>query len=202
MQNLRDGFWGGLNSSEQNQSKENSSNDIKMINDSITRIITEEELSKHNKDGDAWFAVNGHVYDGTPFLKEHPGGGDAIITASGEDATEDYMAIHSDKAKAMLVKYHIGILEKGDREDNNNNDKNETNREIFLNPKRWSKTTLKTKKILNHDTLHLTFTLEHPNQKLGIPIGKHLKLLCTSSSGEKVIRPYTTNFSSRSTWTI
>ena len=30
-----------------------------MINDSITRIITEEELSKHNKDGDAWFAVNG-----------------------------------------------------------------------------------------------------------------------------------------------
>ena len=84
----------------------------------------------------------------------------------------------------------------------NNNNNNETNREIFLNRKQWSKTMLKTKKKLNHDTYHLTFQLEHPNQKLGIPIGKHLNLQCISSSGQKVIRPYTPISHTRSTWTI
>jgi nitrate reductase (NAD(P)H) len=189
--NLTDGFWGSATIIEKsNLSNEKSLTNIKMINDSITRIITEEELSKHNKDGDAWFAVNGHVYDGSEFLKEHPGGSDSIILASGEDASEDFLAIHSDNAKSMLIKYHIGILETTNITKKNIK-MNQINEEIFLNPKQWSKTILKIKKKLNHDTVHLTFQLEYPNQKLGIPIGKHLRLQSISSSGEKVIRSYT-----------
>jgi nitrate reductase (NAD(P)H) len=183
--NLTDGFWG----SSMIMKEKSSTINVKMINDSITRIISEEELSKHNKDGDTWFAVNGHVYDASDYLKEHPGGSDSIILASGEDASEDFLAIHSDIAKSMLSKYHIGILETINTK--TNNFINEIDREFFLNTKQWSKTILKTKTKLNHDTYHLIFELEHPNQKLGVPIGKHLYLQCISSSGEKVIRSYT-----------
>ena len=185
--NLIDGYWGSLSITPKNKV----TTEIKMIDESITRIITEEELSKHNKDDDAWFAVNGHVYDGSSFLNEHPGGSDSIILASGEDATEDFLAIHSDHAKSMLIKYHIGILDNISKKPSNLNLQT-NNQDVFLNPKKWSKTILIRKLNLNHDTVHLTFQLEYPNQKLGIPIGKHLRLQCLSpSSNEKVIRSYT-----------
>jgi nitrate reductase (NAD(P)H) len=160
-----------------------------MIDDSITRIITAEELAKHNQDDDTWFAINGYVYDASEYLKEHPGGRDAIILASGDDASEDFLAIHSNTAKSILKKYHIGILESSNTKKTNFPD--EKYRDIFLNRKQWSKTMLKIKKKINNDTYRLTFELEHPNQKLGVPIGKHLYLQCISSSGEKIIRSYT-----------
>lgn len=43
------------------------------------------------------------VYDGTGFLTDHPGGGESITLMAGEDATEDFMAIHSPQGKKMLV---------------------------------------------------------------------------------------------------
>jgi len=50
------------------------------------------------------------VYDATPFLKAHPGGGDSILIVAGTDATEEFNAIHSAKAKAQLLEYCIGDL--------------------------------------------------------------------------------------------
>ena len=50
------------------------------------------------------------MYDATPFLKEHPGGGDSILIVAGTDATEEFDAIHSAKAKAQLLEYCIGNL--------------------------------------------------------------------------------------------
>lgn len=50
------------------------------------------------------------VYDGTPFLEEHPGGAESILIVGGMDATEDFNAIHSSKAKAMLKDYYLGEL--------------------------------------------------------------------------------------------
>ena len=50
------------------------------------------------------------VYDGTPFLKDHPGGADSIMLAAGQDASDEFDAIHSTKAKAMLEDYYIGEL--------------------------------------------------------------------------------------------
>jgi nitrate reductase (NAD(P)H) len=39
--------------------------------------------------------------------------------------------------------------------------------------------------------VHLTFSLDHPSQKLGVPTGKYLYIRCSSASGEKVVRSYT-----------
>ena len=43
------------------------------------------------------------MYDASAYLSEHPGGADSILLVAGEDATEDFMAIHSTDAKKKLV---------------------------------------------------------------------------------------------------
>lgn len=50
------------------------------------------------------------VYDGTPFLADHPGGAESILISAGMDATDEFNSIHSSKAKAMLADYYIGDL--------------------------------------------------------------------------------------------
>ena len=55
------------------------------------------------------------MYDGTPFLKNHPGGSDSILIVAGQDASDEFDAIHSSKAKAMLEEYYIGELAPGER---------------------------------------------------------------------------------------
>ncbi len=50
------------------------------------------------------------MYDATSFLKEHPGGGDSILLVAGTDATEEFDAIHSEKAKKQLLSFAIGRL--------------------------------------------------------------------------------------------
>lgn len=43
-------------------------------------------------------------------MKEHPGGADSILLVAGTDATEEFNAIHSEKAKKQLLQYVIGRL--------------------------------------------------------------------------------------------
>jgi len=43
----------------------------------MTRIISAEELSKHNRREDLWLAVGDVVYDMTEFAPTHPGGFDS-----------------------------------------------------------------------------------------------------------------------------
>lgn len=66
------------------------------------RVITWEELSKHNTINDAWIAIKGRVYDVTQFAKAHPGG-DIIFTAAGVDATDVFAAFHSSTSAALLL---------------------------------------------------------------------------------------------------
>lgn len=77
-----------------------------------------EEIAKHNTKEDCWFAVNGEVYDVTPFIAsaKHPGG-EAILQGCGKDATTLYETRpmgsgtpHSDKARESLKKFRIGKL--------------------------------------------------------------------------------------------
>ena len=50
--------------------------------------------------------------DITPFLNEHPGGPDVIVTISGKDCTEDFEDVgHTDTARRLGDKYIVGRLE-------------------------------------------------------------------------------------------
>lgn len=98
--------------------------EVVMTKEGVNRKITLAELKAHNKEEEPWFVVNGQVYDGTAFLPKHPGGAgewlvfatslfsidllkrtrpESITLVAGEDASEDFMAIHSPDAKAQLA---------------------------------------------------------------------------------------------------
>ena len=53
-----------------------------------------EEVAKHNKESDCWVVVNGDVLDCTKFLKDHPGGKQAILLFAGRDATAEFNMLH------------------------------------------------------------------------------------------------------------
>ncbi|CAJ1357502.1 unnamed protein product [Effrenium voratum] len=76
----------------------------------LTEGITMEEVKKHDSDKSCWFVVKGQVYDGTPYLEEHPGGASSMLLAAGIDASEDFEAVHSSRAWDMLKDYYIGPL--------------------------------------------------------------------------------------------
>jgi cytochrome b involved in lipid metabolism len=82
--------------------------EVKMTKAGVDRQITMEELEAHNKESEPWFVVKGEVYDGTGFLNQHPGGAESITLVAGEDATEEFMAIHSSDAKAQVSSLQFG----------------------------------------------------------------------------------------------
>ncbi|KAK3278646.1 hypothetical protein CYMTET_13429 [Cymbomonas tetramitiformis] len=75
------------------------------------RVISLDELAKHNKDGDLWIAVDGHVLDCTKFAKLHPGGKQALLDVAGKDATMEFYALHrSEVIEKYLPRLKIGVL--------------------------------------------------------------------------------------------
>ncbi|KAK5944309.1 hypothetical protein PMZ80_003590 [Knufia obscura] len=195
--NLANGFWGEkLEGEEQDLAEIEQPKEICMIKEGLKVPITIDELRKHDREESPWFVLNGEVYDGTKFLEEHPGGAQSIISAAGVDTTEEFMAIHSETAKAMMVDYHIGSLDEAAKTaltDGESQTAVSTEpRDHFLQPKVWSKAILHGKKIVSWDTRIFTFKLDHTEQKLGLPVGQHLMVrLHDPATREAIIRSYT-----------
>jgi len=92
--NLANGYWGErIGSDEVPEAVTDTAEDIVMTTHGLDKNITIDDLRKHDKADEPWFVVNGEVYDGTPFLKEHPGGAQSIVSAAGLDSTDEFMAI-------------------------------------------------------------------------------------------------------------
>jgi nitrate reductase (NAD(P)H) len=194
--NLTNGHWGEkLEGEETVQPEEAQKKEISMVKEGLKNEVTIDELRKHDGDDSPWFVVGGEVYDGTKFLEGHPGGAVSIIAAAGVDATEEFMAIHSETAKAMMPKYHIGTLDEAGRKalvEGDNKAEQEEDRETFLQSKVWTKAVLHGKKIVSWDTRIFTYKLEHPEQRLGLPVGQHLMVrLKDPATRESIIRSYT-----------
>ena len=58
-----------------------------MASDTATaaRVISLDEMRKHTTEESCWIAVRGEVFDVTPFIDEHPGGFDIIISNTGKE---------------------------------------------------------------------------------------------------------------------
>ena len=92
--NITNGYWGEqLGSEPDPQPLEQGDDDVKMTKDGVDTSITIDQLKAHEREDAPWFVINGEVYDGTAFLKEHPGGAQSITAAAGQDATDEFIAI-------------------------------------------------------------------------------------------------------------
>lgn len=193
--NLTNGFWGEKIGEEKEEAViEAVAKVIKMTKDEVNREISIDELRKQ-PEASPWFVLNGEVYDGTAFLEGHPGGAQSILSAAGLDSTDEFMAIHSETAKAMMQDYHIGSLDEAARrilaEGEPKNESDEP-REVFLDAKVWSKAELSEKISVSWDSRIFRFKLEHPEQRLGLPTGQHLMMRIRDPiTQEAIIRSYT-----------
>lgn len=193
--NLLNGNWGEKIGYDEEVVSEKPSKEICMIKEGVDRLITIDELRKHDGEKEPWFVVNGQVYDGTAFLEGHPGGAASIFGAAGQDATEEFITIHSENAKAMMPDYHIGSLDEAAKQilaEGEPQVESNEHREVFLQSKIWSKAILSKKTKVSADTKIFTFDLDHAEQTIGLPVGQHLMMrLCDPGSGETIIRAYT-----------
>jgi len=180
----------------------------------LTQGITMREVAKHNDEKSCWFVVKNRVYDGTPFLEDHPGGASSMLIVAGEEASEDFDATHSSKAWAMLDDYYLGpLVPEGAVQPVTFQFAVPSIAKIlsmfwrmscsvlcrplsairctpasFLQ-KTWQKLPLVEKIVVSSDTRVFRFGLPDPNMRLGLPTGMHM-FLKANINGEMVLRPY------------
>ena len=167
------------------------------------------EVQKHNSAESAWIVVHGHVYDCTRFIKDHPGGADSILINAGTDCTEEFDAIHSDKAKNLLEDYRIGeLMTTGYTSDSSTSSPNNSVhgasnfthlapikevtplRSVALVPREKIKCKLVKIESISHDVRRFRFALPSEDQVLGLPVGKHI-FLCATIDDKLCMRAYT-----------
>ena len=210
--NLTNGFWGEkLEGDDAAEQATEVAKEVSMKKEGLNNEITIDELRKHDNEEHPWFVVNGEVYDGKPFLQEHPGGAQSIISAAGMDSTDEFMAIRkfevhrthnkrspftdSETAKSMMTTYHIGTLDTASQKALAHGDtvsEGSEKRDVFLQPRAWTTATLYAKRHVSWDTRIFTYQLQHPEQALGLPTGQHLMIrLRDPVTREAIIRSYT-----------
>lgn len=79
------------------------------------RLVSLDELARHNRATDCWMAIEGGVYDFTRYISVHPAAPAVLTKWCGKEATEafntkGYGSPHSPAARAMLPKYRVGKL--------------------------------------------------------------------------------------------
>lgn len=73
--------------------------------------ITLDELAKHNTEADCWMAIQGRVYNVTPYMHYHPGGVAELMRGAGQDATALFAEVHSwVNFEGFLEKCLVGYL--------------------------------------------------------------------------------------------
>eukprot|EP00457_Paulinella_chromatophora_P005066 gb/GEZN01005079.1/.p1 GENE.gb/GEZN01005079.1/~~gb/GEZN01005079.1/.p1 ORF type:complete len:515 (-),score=97.09 gb/GEZN01005079.1/:282-1826(-) len=70
----------------------------------MSKMISMEEVRKHNTAEDCWCVINGKVYNLTSFLGEHPAGPDVIANCAGKDATAAFEPFHPEDIMITLGK--------------------------------------------------------------------------------------------------
>ncbi|CAE7646635.1 NITA, partial [Symbiodinium sp. KB8] len=171
--------------------------------------ISMDEVKKHDNEKSCWFVVKGNVYDGTPYLQDHPGGASSILLAGGLESTEDFEAVHSSRAWEMLKDYYLGPLKEAEQEPQAGVSQSFLSMLAsplwhlgaallspfgsstpFLNPRESQQLELSEKIVVSHDTRIFRFKLPSPSMTLGLPTGMHMTLKA-KVDGKPVMRAYT-----------
>eukprot|EP00656_Telonema_subtile_P006472 TRINITY_DN12999_c0_g1_i2.p1 TRINITY_DN12999_c0_g1~~TRINITY_DN12999_c0_g1_i2.p1 ORF type:complete len:528 (-),score=175.28 TRINITY_DN12999_c0_g1_i2:163-1746(-) len=76
-----------------------------------TKVVTDQELAKHNKSGDAWLNIDGNVYDVSKFAGMHPGGEHLLLEYAGKDCSEVFWGLHRSEVLAKYQRLVIGRME-------------------------------------------------------------------------------------------
>lgn len=84
------------------------------------KVYTWKDVQEHSTMNNCWVVVNEKVYDVTEFIKEHPGGSEAILKHAATDVTEDY-EMHSKDAQTRWKTLQIGQLQLNNDQQNQNN---------------------------------------------------------------------------------
>ncbi|CAN4119533.1 unnamed protein product [Withania somnifera] len=174
-----------------------------------SKMYSMSEVRKHNSSDSSWIIVHGHIYDATRFLKDHPGGVDSILINAGTDCTEEFDAIHSDKAKKLLEDFRIGeLITTGYTSDSSPNSSvhgsssissflapikevvQAPTRSVALVPREKIPCKLVDKQSISPDVRKFRFALPSEDQVLGLPVGKHI-FLCATIDDKLCMRAYT-----------
>ncbi|KAK6775607.1 hypothetical protein RDI58_026608 [Solanum bulbocastanum] len=174
-----------------------------------SKMYSMSEVRKHNSSDSAWIIVHGHIYDASRFLKDHPGGVDSILINAGTDCTEEFDAIHSDKAKKLLEDFRIGeLITTGYTSDSSPNTSvhgsssissflapikelvQTPTRSVALIPREKIPCKLVDKQSISPDVRKFKFALPSEDQVLGLPVGKHI-FLCATIDDKLCMRAYT-----------
>jgi len=167
------------------------------------------EVREHASRESAWIVVHGQVYDCTEYLKDHPGGAggaDSILINAGTDCTEEFDAIHSDKAKALLDAYCVGELVGATTDTSSAHGASSSLAPIredgaitrgappapvaLSNPREKVPCRLVGNEELSRGARLFRFALPSLDQVLGLPVGKHI-LVCATIDGKLRMRAYT-----------
>ncbi|KAH7152683.1 cytochrome b5-like heme/steroid binding domain-containing protein [Dactylonectria macrodidyma] len=75
--------------------------------------LTYQDVSEHSTKTDLYIVIHDKVYNCSSFIDEHPGGEEVMMDLAGADATEAFEDVgHSDEAREILEKLHIGDLKR------------------------------------------------------------------------------------------
>jgi len=80
-------------------------------------VISLEELQQHVHAESLWVCYGGAVYDITEFIREHPGGAEALVSAGGQDIAaiwQKYQVHFRKDVMSTLDTYRIGTLTEED----------------------------------------------------------------------------------------
>ncbi|TKY67970.1 Cytochrome b5 domain-containing protein RLF [Spatholobus suberectus] len=78
------------------------------------RLISMDEVRKHQTEGQVWTVLKGRVYNISPYMKFHPGGVDMLMKAVGKDCTSLFNKYHAwVNAEFLLDKCFVGTLDEG-----------------------------------------------------------------------------------------
>ena len=76
------------------------------------KTYTIADVAVHNSKTDCWSAINGSVYNLTPWVGKHPGGQQAIAGICGKDGSDAFNGKHGGQARPTteLAGFKIGTL--------------------------------------------------------------------------------------------